>query len=90
MHETTRLLRDLVALAGASTRMGRDLRGPEIFEHRVTAYLEDFFRGLGVRSERQAIAPGRDNILAWYGNLAEAPAAPSCWKCIRTRCRPTA
>ncbi len=46
--------------------MGRDLRGPIVFEHRVTAYLEEFFRGLGVRWERQAVAPQRDNILAWY------------------------
>ncbi len=65
MHETTRLLRDLVALPSVNP-MGRDLRGPDVFEHRVTAYLEDFFRGLGVRSERQAVAPLRDNILAWY------------------------
>ena len=65
MHETTRLLRDLVALPSVNP-MGRDLRGPHVFEHRVTAYLEDFFRGLGVRFERQPVAPQRDNILAWY------------------------
>ena len=65
MHETTRLLRNLVALPSVNP-MGRDLRGPDVFEHRVTAYLEEFFRGLGVRSERQSVAPGRDNILAWY------------------------
>ncbi len=65
MHETTHLLRDLVALPSVNP-MGRDLHGPDVFEHRVTAYLEDFFRNLGVRSERQAVAPGRDNILAWY------------------------
>ena len=65
MHETTRLLRDLVALPSVNP-MGRDLRGPEVFEHRVTAYLEDFLRGLGVRVERQPVAPQRDNILAWY------------------------
>ena len=65
MHETTRLLQDLVALPSVNP-MGRDLRGPDVFEHRVTAYLEDFFRGLGVRWERQTVAPRRDNILAWY------------------------
>ena len=65
MHETTRLLQDLVALPSVNP-MGRDLRGPDVFEHRVTAYLEDFFRGIGVRSERQAVAPQRDNILAYY------------------------
>jgi acetylornithine deacetylase ArgE len=46
--------------------MGRDLTGPDFLEARVTAYLEDFFRGLGVRWERQTVAPKRDNILAWY------------------------
>ena len=47
MHETTRLLRDLVSLPSVNP-MGRPLQGPEIFEHQVTAYLEDFFRSLGV------------------------------------------
>ncbi len=65
MNETTRLLRDLVALPSVNP-MGRDLTGPDFLEARVTAYLEDFFRGLGVRWERQAVAPKRDNILAWY------------------------
>ena len=69
--------------------MGRDLRGPHVFEHRVTAYLEDFFRGLGVRWERQPVAPQRDNILAWY-EPAGSPNAPSSSKCIRTPCPPTA
>ncbi|HXG09932.1 MAG TPA: M20 family metallopeptidase [Gemmataceae bacterium] len=61
--ETTRLLRDLVALPSINP-MGRPLQGPEVYEHRVTAYLEEFFRGLGVPYERQSVAPLRDNILA--------------------------
>ena len=65
MNETTRLLRDLVALPSVNP-MGRDLTGPDFLEARVTAYLEDFFRDLGVRWERQPVAPKRDNILAWY------------------------
>jgi acetylornithine deacetylase ArgE len=65
MNETTRLLRDLVALPSVNP-MGRDLTGPDFLEARVTAYLEDFFRGLGVRWERQTVAPKRANILAWY------------------------
>jgi acetylornithine deacetylase len=65
MHETTRLLRDLVALPSINP-MGRPLQGPEIFEHRVTAYLEEQFRGLGVRYVRQSIAPLRDNIVAFH------------------------
>src|SRR5262249_34685003 len=42
------------------------LQGPEIFEHRVTAYLEEFFRALGVRRVRQPIAPLRENIVAFH------------------------
>ncbi len=63
MNETTRLLRDLVALPSVNP-MGRELPAEITFEHRLTAYLEDFCRGLGVPYERQTIAPGRDNILA--------------------------
>jgi acetylornithine deacetylase len=70
MNETTRLLRDLVALPSVNP-MGRPLQGPDIFEYRVTAYLEDLFRGLGVPFERQTVAPRRDNILARW----EAPTA---------------
>jgi acetylornithine deacetylase len=44
--------------------MGRDLKGPEVYEHRVTAYLESFFRSLGIACERQIVAPQRDNIVA--------------------------
>ena len=63
MTEATRLLRDLVALPSINP-MGRDLPADLIHEHRVTAYLENFFRGLGVPYERQTAAPGRDNIVA--------------------------
>jgi acetylornithine deacetylase len=70
MTETTRLLRDLVALPSVNP-MGRPLQGPELFEHRVTAYLEDFFRGLGVPCARQPVAPQRDNIIARW----ESPGA---------------
>jgi acetylornithine deacetylase len=63
MLETTRLLRDLVAIPSVNP-MGRPLTGPEIYEHRVTDYLETFFRSIGVAFERQSVAPLRDNILA--------------------------
>jgi acetylornithine deacetylase len=65
MNETTRLLKDLVAIPSVNP-MGRDLQGPKILEHRVTAYLEDFFRSLGVKFERQTVAPLRDNIVAYF------------------------
>jgi acetylornithine deacetylase len=45
--------------------MGRPLTGPDLYEHRVTDYLEHFFRALGVPYERQPVAPQRDNIVAW-------------------------
>ena len=63
MIESTRLLRDLVALPSVNP-MGRDLPQEIIYEHRVTTYLEDFFKGLGVPWERQHIADRRDNIIA--------------------------
>ena len=72
MLESTRLLRDLVALPSINP-MGRPLQGPEIYEHRVTAYLEGFFRSLGVPYERQTVAPLRDNIVA----RCEVPGAAS-------------
>ena len=40
MTETTRLLQDLVSRPSINP-MGRPMQGPEIYEHRVTAYLED-------------------------------------------------
>jgi acetylornithine deacetylase len=63
MTEIRRLLSDLVSLPSVNP-MGRPLHGPEIGEHQVTAYLEQFFSHLSIPSERQAVAPGRDNIVA--------------------------
>src|SRR5581483_12023022 len=70
MTETTRLLRDLVALPSVNP-MGRPLQGPEFYEYQVTDYLEAFFHGLGVPWERQPVAALRDNILARW----ESPGA---------------
>jgi acetylornithine deacetylase len=61
--ETTRLLRDLVALPSVNP-MGRDLPADIALEHRVTDYLEQFFQDLDVPFERQPIAPQRANIVA--------------------------
>ena len=61
----TRLLSSLVAIPSVNP-MGRHLAGPEYLETRLASYLEDWFRELGVRCERQPVAPGRDNLLAWY------------------------
>jgi acetylornithine deacetylase ArgE len=65
MLDPTRLLRDLVALPSINP-MGRPLTGPQIYEHRVTDYLEQVFRDLGVRYVRTPIAPLRDNIIAFH------------------------
>jgi acetylornithine deacetylase ArgE len=61
------LLRDLVALPSVNP-MGRHVQGPEYLERQVTDYLDSFFHKLGVASERQTVAPGRDNILARYAS----------------------
>src|SRR5437879_9279078 len=63
MTEATRLLRELVALPSVNP-MGRDLPASIALEHRVTDYLEQFFRSLGVPFERQPVAPQRENIVA--------------------------
>jgi acetylornithine deacetylase len=65
MRETTRILRDLVRLPSVNP-MGRPLRGPEVFEHQVTAYLEDFFSTLGTPYQLQFIAPQRSNIVSFF------------------------
>jgi acetylornithine deacetylase/succinyl-diaminopimelate desuccinylase-like protein len=56
-------LAELVAIPSVNP-MGRDLSGPEYLEYRLTDYLERLFKRLGIWSERQTIAPKRDNLLA--------------------------
>jgi acetylornithine deacetylase len=51
--------------------MGRSVEGDQYFEHQVTDYLEQFFKGLGVPYERQTVAPRRDSIVAQF----ESPGA---------------
>src|ERR1700733_5489326 len=63
MIETTRLVRDLVRLPSVNPMRG-DIPSDITLEHRVSAYLEQFFRDLGVPPERQTCAPQRDNIVA--------------------------
>lgn len=63
MIKAGKLLQDLVGLPSVNP-MGRDLPKEIIHEHRLTSYLEGFFRGLGVPWERQPLAPQRDNIWA--------------------------
>jgi acetylornithine deacetylase len=70
VEDVTALLSSLVAIASVNP-MGRALEGPEFLETRLTAFLEAWLSDLGVRCQRQPVAPGRDNLLAWY----EAPAS---------------
>src|SRR5947209_4816385 len=63
--QTTSLLADLVRLPSVNP-MGRAVNAEICLEHRMTAYLEKFFKDLGVSYERQAMGPGRENIVAHY------------------------
>jgi len=53
--------------------MGRDVDHEIAYEHRLTDWLERFFRSLGVPFERWDVAPGRPNLVARY----DAPDASS-------------
>ena len=68
----TRLLADLVAIPSVNP-MGRDVSGPEYYEGRIGAFLEQWFRDAGIPVVRQQAAPGRANLLARYD--APAPSA---------------
>ncbi len=63
MIPVAELLRDLVRLPSVNP-MGRAAKADICLEHRVTDYLDAFFKNLGVEYERQPVAPGRDNIVA--------------------------
>jgi acetylornithine deacetylase ArgE len=61
---TTTLLCDLIRLPSVNP-MGRTWPTDEIlYEHRVTAFLEEFFKARSIAFERQSVAPRRDNIVA--------------------------
>ena len=73
MHQTTRLLRDLVALPSVNP-MGRPLTGDHLYEHRVSAYLEEFFRGLWLPLLNRFEEPGDMRHVQQCNALA--PATP--------------
>jgi len=54
---------DLIRLPSVNP-MGRDVRGDEYFEHRVTDYLQALFQRFDWPWRRQTIEPRRDNIVA--------------------------
>jgi acetylornithine deacetylase len=61
--DPAKTLSELVAIPSVNP-MGRDVSGPQYFEHRLTEHLERFFSKLGVPFERQTIEANRDNIVA--------------------------
>lgn len=65
MTNTPSLLADLVGLPSVNP-MGGPGGGPFHYEHRVSAYVEAFFRERGIASARQPVAPLRDNVVARY------------------------
>ena len=75
MLDVVEVLKRLVALPSVNP-MGRDLEGPEFLEHRVTEYLEKLFAELGVPSQRQTVAPLRDNIVARFDSDRPVERAP--------------
>lgn len=59
------ILSDLVRIPSVNP-MGRAVSGEIYYEHRMTAHLEAFFRGLGLPIERHTVAPLRDNIVTRF------------------------
>ncbi len=56
-------LAQLVAVPSVNP-MGRPASGPAFYETRLTEYLERWLRTLGLQTQRQPIAAGRDNLIA--------------------------
>jgi acetylornithine deacetylase/succinyl-diaminopimelate desuccinylase-like protein len=70
--DLVKTLAELVAIPSVNP-MGRDVTGPQFYEHRLTEYLERFFGALGLPVERQTIDPLRDNIIARLDGDDDAP-----------------
>lgn len=56
-------LSDLVRIPSVNP-MGRTVSGDIYYEHRVTDHLEKLFKKLKIPTERHAVAPQRDNLIA--------------------------
>jgi acetylornithine deacetylase len=69
MSRVLEIARDLVRI-GSINPMGRGIEGPTVGEARLTSWLERLLQSFGARCRRQAVAPGRDNLIAeltWPG-----------------------
>ena len=69
---TTSLLKELVAIPSINP-MGRPVDGPHFLEARMTDYLEQWFRDLGVEYRRIQLEPDRCNIVARYAGQPDHP-----------------
>ena len=65
-------LSELVAIPSVNP-MGRQVRGPEYFEGRVTAHLESLLKSFNVPVARQTVVEGRDNIAARLDGSGAGP-----------------
>lgn len=63
MTDPLSLLKDLIAIPSVNP-MGRNVTGPEYYEGRLTAYLQQHLSALGVPYEVIETVPGRANVLA--------------------------
>ncbi len=69
-------LEQLVAIPSVNP-MGHPVSGPPLGEAQLTAHLVEVFQRLGLAVERQAVAPGRDNVIARLdGDAAPAGEGP--------------
>lgn len=73
MSSPAAILADLVRRPSVNP-MGRGVSGPEYLEGRVTEYLAQRFASAGLPWARQAVAPGRDNVVVRLE--ATRPGAP--------------
>jgi acetylornithine deacetylase len=67
------LLAELVRRPSVNPMGRTDLPPDILYESRVTGFLEHEFRNMPVEFRRQAVAPGRDNIVATYTPPTPAP-----------------
>ena len=63
MSDHVATLADLIRRPSVNP-MGRDVSGPEYLEGRITDYLLQRFAAAGIPCARQAVAPGRANVVA--------------------------
>lgn len=61
--DSLELLKQLVSIPSVNP-MGREETGPPFGEGQLTDFLERLFHELGMRTQRHAVAPGRENLCA--------------------------